>query len=221
MIYGGKLYDDNTPQIRYVKWCVTQVPAFIELRNKNTEKRPKLHKYVLLLMKILTEFEEHQSGSMLPVLHDILQICLHYILSNRNDCQEDSMLVIYCGNLLRSASRTFTKLKEPNPCTDVLLNTITVDNLKSLAYYVVMNYLPLTQTELDEWEHEPEAYVNTEAGESHKFLLRPCMETLYVGLFYGFKEHMVPFVVQLVKEVRSLNSEKKTGKDVPILQCDH
>ena len=119
------------------------------------------------------------------------------------------MLVIYCGNLLRSASRTFTKLKEPNPCTDVLLNTITVDNLKSLAYYVVMNYLPLTQTELDEWEHEPEAYVNTEAGESHKFLLRPCMETLYVGLFYGFKEHMVPFVVQLVKEVRSLNSKKR------------
>ena len=46
-------------------------------------------------------------------------------------------------------------------------------------------------------------FVNTEAGESHKFLLRPCMETLYVGLFYGFKQIMTSFVIQLVKDVTS------------------
>ena len=221
LVYGGKGYEENSGQIRYLKWCIGQVPHFVSIvknRAVGGGAKMKVERFAVLLMKTMSDFEDNHHASILPVLHDMLLLCLQYVMSNRGEgvsgtteSGDTDKLVIYSGNLLRSLCRRFTKLKEASPCTDMLLNTITVDNLNVLAHHVVMNYFPLTRTELDEWTNDPEGFVNTDAGESHKFLLRPCMETLYAGLFYGFKQHMVPFALQLIKETTNFNLAELTA----------
>lgn len=182
------------------------------MTHSGSNVKTKVERFSVLLMKTLSDFEDNHCASILPVLHDMLQLCLQYVMAGRAGTEgapgrvdDADKLVIYSGNLLRSLCRRFTKLKEPSPCTDLLLNTITAENLNVLAHHVVMHYFPLSRAELDEWSNDPEGFVNTEAGESHKFLLRPCMETLYVGLFYGFKQQMVAFALQLVKQTTGVN----------------
>ena len=219
LVYGAKHYDENSPQLRYVKWCIAQVPVFVGILEGGGPSKMKVERFAVLLMKTLSDFEDNHYASVLVVLHDMLQLCLQYVMAGRADqgkgvsgrAGDTEKLIIYSGNLLRSLCRRFTKLKEPNPCTDMLLNTITADNLNVLAHHVVMHYFPLSRAELNEWSNDPEGFVNTEAGESHKFLLRPCMETLYVGLFYGFKQHMVAFALQLVKQTTGVNLSDLTA----------
>lgn len=173
-------------------------------------------------MKILTEFDEHHSASILPILLDTTKICLHFVLTNTNSTTFP-MLVIYCGNLLRSVSRRYSKL-EKSPETQqsqivsnakkIISDILTEDCVRRLAHHLVMGYFPLTNDEMEEWSNDPEGYVLVEAGESHKFLLRPCMETLFVGLFYEFKQFLIPFILNLVQEVNTCDLHTAGQEDI-------
>lgn len=226
LIYGAGGYSACTEQMTYAQWCVGQVQGLFEYhtacQRQKSRLKSKVEKLLILHMKILTEFDEHQSASILPILLDTTKVCLHFVLNNSNTTSFP-MMVIYCGNLLRSVSRRYTKLEKTtenypseimSTAKNIILNTLTEDCVKGLARHLVMNYFPLTSEEVEEWTSDPEGYVLVEAGESHKFLLRPCMETLFVGLFYEFKTFLIPFVVNLVQEVNKCNLQSVCQQDL-------
>lgn len=79
LVYGAKSYEANSPQIRYITWCVAQVPVFVEIGMK----APKIGRFTILLMKTLTDFEENHYHSILPVVRGTLLLCLQYVMQNQ------------------------------------------------------------------------------------------------------------------------------------------
>lgn len=218
--HSGCNYSEMTPQVRYLKWCVQNVNRFYEHRNQRPEKREKYEKLMLLSLKTLTDFvtdlmegfEGKRSQHTDPILSDVIQLSSQHILSNTNNNEENSKIVIQSGNILRHVTVNVSRL--PVECFNIIRTIMTDDWLRTFSHHTVMGYFPLTRSEMTEWEHDPEEYVNVEAGESCKFLLRPCMESLYVGLFFGFKVFMRTFVVELIKELNNVNLETASQDDL-------
>ena len=222
IVFGGKQYQNTSIQIKYLQLCLMHIPSFLSLRDgSDISCQEKCEKLLIFLMKIMTEMQERHSSSFIPVLEDTLKLCLERIFAS-NGSSEFSTFVIYCGNLLRSITRCYNKRNSPSDEESVILTktaneiknkVLTKDCVKRLCQHLIIEYFPLTEADLEEWSGDPEGYMLVEAGESHKFLLRPCMEALFVGLFYEFKNEINPFVLGLTKELDLLNVEQMSDND--------
>ena len=223
LVYGAKSYEPDSTQMNYTKWCLCQVTLFRELRDTHREHCDKLDKFSVLMMKTLSEFEEHLFASMAPVLADTVQLCAKFVMTNTIDSLSDLSLVIHCGNLLRSISRRFSatnkKISPPtdsgvSQCTNIFLSVFSIDILEALMQHIVVSYLPPSRAELEEWTADPEGYVTTEDSESFRYVLRPCIETLYVGLFYDFGTVLSNLSQELRREIREFDVNNTTERNI-------
>jgi hypothetical protein len=222
LVYGAKSYEPDSAQMNYTKWCLCQVSVFRELRDAHRGHRDKLEKLTVLMMKTLNEFEEHVFASMAPILSDTVHLCVKFIIDNTIDSVDDSPLLIHCGNLLRSISRRFSNIKRSssnanptmNQCTEILLNVLSIETLEALLRHIVVYYLPPSRVELEEWVSDPEGYVTTEDCESFRYMLRPCIETLYVGLLYDFESVLSDLLLGLRREITAFDVRNTTERDI-------
>lgn len=215
LVFGGmKNYEATSTQIEYLRLCLQSVPSLLLLRGKCAEEtscRETCEKLVTLLMKVLTEMQDRNPLSFVPVLEDTVKLCLERILSETGRCEFTSF-VIYCGNLARAIIRSYNPKTAPNDersqgltktAIDIKNSIFTEDCVRGLCQHLIANYFPLTETDVEEWSTDPEGYMLEEAGESHKFLLRPCVESLFSSFFYEFKTVVNPFTINLAKQVLS------------------
>ncbi|XP_057306163.1 importin-11-like [Hydractinia symbiolongicarpus] len=226
LIYGATGYSAESIQIKYTQNCLQQVQSLLTIKKecRDIQLKDKYDKYLILLMKILSELQENHSSSFLPILEPALQLCLQQILSSSSNTEFKPM-IIHCGNLLRSITRSYKKPKKQivdlseedhivhsaNLTKDKI---ITRECLENLCHHIMTCYFPLTETDLEEWQSDPEGFMLVEAGESHKFLLGPCMETLFVGLFYEYKNDIVQFLVRYVEKINSFDFTTMSQADI-------
>lgn len=229
LVFGGKSYSADSLQIKYMQFCLMHIPSFLSSHKSFTDanSKDKLEKLLILLMKILTEMLERHSLSFVPVLEETLKLCLERIFASNGTCEFNNF-VIYCGNLLRTITRTYNKktsasdeesLNIVKTAGEIKSRVLTSECVRQLCQHLIMDFFPLTESELEEWTSDPEGYMLVEAGESHKFLLRPCMESLFVGLFYEFKNEINPYVMNLTREVDLMNLAQMSEGELLKICC--
>lgn len=213
LIHGPKDYTPETLQMQYVSSNLQYIEALMKYKHESTNANlnEKLEKQVILIMKILSELQETRAFSFLPVLEKVLKLCIEQILLSTNQTKFP-MFTIYCSNLLRTIIKTYKNPKSDGDKNQLMLTAVSIKDkmltaavVEKICYHIITNHFPITQEDFEEWSNDPEEYIQTEAGESHKFLLRPCMETLYLGLFYEHKTLVIPLVLNCVKETNALN----------------
>ncbi|KAL1454342.1 hypothetical protein WDU94_010613 [Cyamophila willieti] len=62
--------------------------------------------------------------------------------------------------------------------------------------------MPLTQSELNTWDEDPETSLCEEGGESWKYSIRPCIETLFLTIFHKHNSLLIPLLLSLLQEYR-------------------
>ena len=79
--------------------------------------------------------------------------------------------------------------------------------------HVIMDFLIMSQEDLDNWESSPEDYINDEKNESWLYDIRPCSEVLLLSMVHNFSTELVPMLVEMVSEVQ--NSLLPNAKNDP------
>ena len=77
-------------------------------------------------------------------------------------------------------------------------------NMTALIRFLVMDYLQLSQDDLELWEDSPEEYMTEEKQEVWKYDVRPCSEVLLLSLVHNFQKILVPVLVSMVSEVQNV-----------------
>ncbi|XP_067934754.1 importin-11-like [Watersipora subatra] len=75
--------------------------------------------------------------------------------------------------------------------------------LKDILKVLVYNYLLLSADDLRLWTEDPEEYVNEEGGDSYKYTIHACVETLLATLFREFKPVLCDVLLDMVKETET------------------
>ena len=88
-----------------------------------------------------------------------------------------------------------------------------LDALVTLMRHVIMDFLIMSQGDLDNWESSPEDYINDEKNESWLYDIRPCSEVLLLSMVHNFSKELVPMLVEMVSEVQ--NSLLPNAKNDP------
>ena len=61
----------------------------------------------------------------------------------------------------------------------------------------------ISKDDLEQWESDPEEYMNEEKCEIWNYDLRPCSEVLMLSLVHHFSDYLVPVLVNMISEVQN------------------
>jgi len=77
------------------------------------------------------------------------------------------------------------------------------NNRERLCYTLVMHYLPLKKSELEDWEDSPESFYHEKDYHSTTWedSVRGCAEHTYLALFESSSEAVGPVIIELIKQV--------------------
>nr|XP_012554114.2 importin-11 [Hydra vulgaris] len=212
LIYGTKKFQPDSEQALYLHGCFKNVSLLLQIKN-NLQCKEKAEKSIILFMKIFSDCISQQPLSFVALLEPAIILCLETIMTASSSC-DFKLFLIYCGNLLKDIIISYKKQakvsiekSEPLLTASVIKSKwLSDDCVEKLCNYIIYNYFPLNQQDLEEWLTNPEDYTIVEAGESHKFLLGPCMEALFVSLFYEYKSIVIPRILQSVNDVNNIGN---------------
>lgn len=71
---------------------------------------------------------------------------------------------------------------------------------------LVSHYFLLTREDLELWDTDPESFATDEGGESWKYSLRPCTETVFLAMFHEFRETLAPVLLEMIQNNHALVS---------------
>lgn len=95
-----------------------------------------------------------------------------------------------------------------------------LDALVTLMRHVIMDFLIMSQDDLENWESSPEDYINDEKNESWLYDVRPCSEVLLLSMVHHFSTELVPMLVEMVSEVQTTLLPNAKGDPRMILTID-
>lgn len=158
-------------------------------------------KFILKQMKILNEFLELHPLSFIDFIPAALEFSFNYVFNEgTNMIFENNELTftnfaIHCINLMKGilSSNTYnTYIQDSLPKeVDVPVaiaakrDFFTPVRLSYICEKIVMHYFLLTQSDLEQWDDDPEAFCLDESGESWKYALKVSSEVTFV-LYSGF-----------------------------------
>lgn len=126
-------------------------------------------------------------------------------------CLKGLLLIRACIKMVFNPAHTFKYKQQQEKDEKTQATTAVKDQLLSQAFVVEMMEIVVTkffvfrQSDLQEWEEEPEEWEQTMEGESEgfEFSVRPCAEKLFLDLALNFKDLLVGPLLNVFATVAS------------------
>ncbi|KAK3740103.1 hypothetical protein QZH41_012340 [Actinostola sp. cb2023] len=201
-----------------------KITQFLECRKQlglNEKLIEMVEKIAKLLSKCLLDTLDHHPLSFIPLVQQSLQFCATYLFSVETAGLGFESFLVQCCNIMKAILRCdcYRPPKEIKESTSqetlavhqIKMSFFTPSVLSEIIHRLVMHFFLLKEEELDNWESDPEDYVNEEVGESWRYQLRPSTEVLYLTLFAEYRSTVTPTVVNMIHSVQaSPDSEDMT-----------
>ncbi|GMM36246.1 Kap120 protein [Saccharomycopsis crataegensis] len=198
----------------------------------------KLEKFLKCECKLYYNYIYSNSNSFLLIHNstDILMLLLGILESQAsviyNSSEEDdsenfwatiaikSLLIFKQLVMLNKKGETIllksSITKEDSQKANEKLNTFLTDNLIiSLTELIINWYLKLRPAALENWNDNPEEFINEELLESWEYQIRPCSENFFQTLITSYKELLVPFTLNKITEING--KIENAGQDLQLI----
>ncbi|KAI8737854.1 importin-11, partial [Biomphalaria glabrata] len=174
---------------------------------------------------ILVEKCEHLISSITKVLLDLLELhaisYVHFIKTTLTCVVQYNFtakgllferFTVNCFNLMKQI--LFSDVYKPRKKNDEELCSVTLQANETITEFftpqilteicrrLVSEYFLLRTDDLITWEADPEEFCQEEGGDSYKYSLRPCTETLFLTLFKSFRQSLSPVLLEMVQEAQ-------------------
>ncbi|XP_041464920.1 importin-11-like [Lytechinus variegatus] len=215
LVFGTTEPGKSQEAMMLIQLIFQRIRSFLEMRVRlpaNHTLREKLEKMAILHTKILIDCQESFPLAYIDFISSSLELCTSCVFSDENRHLLFERFQVQCMNLIKAIVRC-EKYKErtgpdeePDPVTvkaeGAMKGFFTESIVTEICQRLIMQYFPLGQEDLELWESDPEGFVADESGESWKFSLRPCTETLFITLFHANKPVFIPVLIQMVQKVQ-------------------
>ncbi|MCL4130243.1 UNVERIFIED_CONTAM: hypothetical protein GTU68_066008, partial [Idotea baltica] len=218
VIHGFKKPHESREAMGFLHNIFGRISVMLQFRKKYESiehVKGIAEKYLVLLTKVFLDLLESHPFSYIQFIKPSLNLILHYIFTPAGDGMLFQRLVVQCMNLLKG----MLVCAEYKPCKVIEdtenPETIEAYKLKSEFFVrqvlvdvcskLISHYFPLNQEDLELWDSDPEGFsLEVEGGESWKYSLRPCIESLFVSLFHEYRDTLTPAILDLVNVCRAM-----------------
>lgn len=207
----------------------------LKLRNAQQSLIDLTEKFIVKQMKILNEFLEQHPASFIDFISTALEFSFNYVFhEGTNMIYEGNVIsftpfAIHCINLMKGilSSNVYSVVIEKISGAQANIDYakaiktkqdfFTEERLSYICEKIIMHYFLLTQTDLDQWDDDPEGFALDEGGESWKYALRPCTETFFLSLYNQFRQILTSEVLKYIHKAQLTTLQSDSDlKDVLI-----
>ncbi|XP_023294362.2 importin-11 [Lucilia cuprina] len=194
-----------------------------ELRQLNADEQiiALLEKLILKQMKTLLEFHEMHAEAFKNFAPMALQFSFDHVfhisayLIFTDNIINFRQFAIHCINLMKGLMSPFYWQKVDNSWDSEnnreleirtsLEKFFTEERLSYICEKIITHYFILTQIELDLWLEDPEEFAQDDnGGDTWKYALRPCVETLFAACFASYQTQMSAEVVKYIQKAQQI-----------------
>lgn len=216
-VHGFKKPHESQDVVLFVSVIFDRAKTMLEFR-KSMHNRNFLvelcEKFVIHLTKVLMDILEHHPFSYINFIKPTLEFTIYYIFTPAGDALLFERFIIQCLNLIkgillcveykpakvREETRDIATLQAHQIKTDFFVPT----TLTEMCRKLVTHYFLLTPDDLQLWDADPESFATDEGGESWKYSLRPCTETLFLSVFHEFRTILSPVLLEMIRDNHQL-----------------
>ncbi|XP_059060913.1 importin-11 [Achroia grisella] len=180
-------------------------------------------KFIIHLTKVALGVLCFHPFSYVPLIRPSLEFALYYCFTEQGMSLIYERFTIQCLNIVKGIlqcveyklPKGIDQVKEPLTLQAHQVKTEVLDTntVCHMCRHLVTHYFLLSSDDLSLWDAEPESFATDEAGESWKYSLRPCTETLFMELFQ-FRNVLAP---ELVRLLASLQQRQISPDDLPAI----
>lgn len=167
-------------------------------------------KFIIHLTKVLLGVSEMYPYFCIELMPKCLEFSVFYCFTEAGQALTFERFLIQCLNLMKgillSSCNKTLKITKDMPRRPLLLRAkqlmeefFTPETLTEICSRLVTHYFLLTPADLELWDTDPENFVVDDGGESWKYNLRSCTESLFVTIFHRFREVLASVLVELMQ----------------------
>ena len=229
IVLNSSMDPSRCPNVKSLsRSCLTEVPNILKLYNNllcGIEK-DSLDKFITTHLKIIARISNEYPTAHVEILRELLQFVGDLIVNGKKTYDHvPEKVLVQCMKILKQYS---IKASADNPDDDdeseekaqtryfihkftnlqffprkIIKEFFSEDVLIALVRHVILEFLMISKDDLEQWESDPEEYMNEEKSEVWNYDLRPCSEVLMLSLVHHFSKTLVPVLVNMVSEVQN------------------
>ncbi|XP_020288528.1 importin-11 isoform X2 [Pseudomyrmex gracilis] len=175
------------------------------------------NKFIIHLTKVLLGALEKHPFCYVELIPTSLEFSVFYCFTEAGQELAFERFVIQCLNLIKSIllSTHYRSTKIISGKRNILEETkdplvlracqlrqefFTPEILTEICRRLVTHYFLLTPADLELWDTQPESFAADDGGESWKYSLKPCTESLFLAIFHHFRDVLSSVLVDMMQQ---------------------
>ncbi|KAH9500905.1 Importin-11, partial [Bulinus truncatus] len=178
--YGFKEVQKSPEAMNFISNLFPQLDALLDCRRSLWGHHAMLEKcehLISIVTKVLLDLVEMHPISYVHFIKTTLTFVVQYNFTAKAD--EVASITIEANKIIREF--------------------FTSEALTEICRRLVSDYFLLRTEDLMTWEGDPEEFCQEEGGDSYKYSLRPCTETLFLTIFKAFRQSLSPVLLEMVQ----------------------
>ncbi|KAL4228026.1 Importin-11 [Mactra antiquata] len=207
----------NQEAMSFLNQVFPKLDAMLQCRQSlwgNQRMLQRCEKMINILTKVLLDSLEHHPVCYVQFIHKTLEFVVRYNFSNTGLLYE--RFTVNCFNLMKNIVLSETDSVKLQ-AYEIKSGFFTFETLQEICQRIVSQYFLLNHEDLSTWDSDPEEFCQEEVGDTYKYSLRPCTETLFVSLF---KEYRASLCDILIKMLHNLQGPCDVENMIAILRKD-
>ncbi|PSN49429.1 Importin-11 [Blattella germanica] len=188
-VHGFKKPHESADAVHFLNMVFDRAKTMLEcrksLRSRGSNLLELSEKFIIHLTKVLIAVLEHHPFSYVELIQPSLEFAVFYVFTPSGE-----------------------KTKEPGTLRahEIKMTFFSSSTLTEMCRKLVTHYFLLTRDDLELWDTDPESFATDEGGESWKYSLRPCTESLFLALFHEFRVTLSPVLLEMIQNNHALVS---------------
>lgn len=221
IVFGIQDYDKLEGVLKFIELIHQNVESLINNTIPNNSRnfnllQSNMMNVILLHLKLITEMQKVQPLGFIQFLGTWLQFFSKQLLSLASispmtvTVQSDERFCVQCMVFLRNVLNTdqYQTSSELSLEQDIRIiggKTVTQffhqEVVVNICRVLIMYIFPLTQFELQEWQENPEEFLNEEQIDADADKKKPCSERLFLTFLDKFRDWLAPLIVKLLQKI--------------------
>lgn len=215
VVNGISKPSENQHAMMFLKVLLERAKTSLDCRKSLEARGIQLEvcdKFIIHFTKILQRVLDIHPLCYVDLIPSTLEFTVFYCFTELGQPLTFERFIIQCLNLLKKILQEYKPAKiieeTKHPLTlrahQLKQEFFTPEILTEICMRLVTRYFVLTSSDLEDWDADPENFGVDDCGESWKYSLRPCTETIFLAILHQYKDVLSNVLVELMQKHHQL-----------------
>eukprot|EP00127_Corallochytrium_limacisporum_P007488 Clim_evm10s253 gene=Clim_evmTU10s253 len=215
LVHGFKDLSYENGTLTFMKYLLDLLKLLIMKVGNPATRKELIAKYesfvavgdrlMVSMAKLVVQVQDHHHTAIVPLLPAFLDCfgdcIIHY---GHGAIEIDEKVIIHSCIFLKHVLKCSSYKAKDTDGFKIVDSFFTSDRIQKITEVLISKYVIMKPQDLEQWQNEPEDFIQEEGGDNWKFLLRPCAENFYTALLFEHQKPTGECVVGLLQQASEI-----------------